>query len=214
MNGCPHLFAFALPVPPPGRRFPPASGPHPIPVSFLTAPVPLPPTPSLALTSSPLLLSIRAPPFVPSTLPLSHSISLYLSSPNVFIVAVFSRDSSPFAVCPCIASSLPRALRTKRARARSLAPLRAAPRVALRSPLENVLTTSVLLFLRRSARLLSRERARARARERSVLPLSTVFSAHSVCSANPFLSLFPRFYSSEPVFPPAISLPCVPSDPT
>lgn len=138
-----------------------------------------PPTPSLALTSSPLLLSIRAPPFVPSTLPLSHSISLYLSSPNVFIVAVFSRDSSPFAVCPCIASSLPRALRTKRARARS------APRVALRSPLENVLTTSVLLFLRRSARLLSR----ARARERSVLPLSTVFSTHSVCSANPFLSL-------------------------
>lgn len=67
-------------------------------------------------------------------------------------------------------------------------------------PLENVLTTSVLLFLRRSARLLSRARAG------SVLPLSTMFSAHSVFH-DPFLSSLA--FTSEPVFPPAISLPYV-----
>lgn len=162
MNGCPHLFAFALPVPP-GRRFPPASGPHPIPVSFLTAPVPRPPTPSLALTSSPLLLSIRAP-FVPSTLPLSHSISLYLSSPNVFIVAVFSRDSSPFAVCPCIASSLPRALRTKRARARALArSLARSARCSPLSPGERINDECFTLSPEVGPFAFARARARARA---------------------------------------------------
>lgn len=75
----PHLFSFAL------LPLLPSS------LLILDCLCPLsPPILSLALTSSPLLLSIRGP--------------LYLSSPNVvFIVAVFSGH---VVVCPCIASSL------------------------------------------------------------------------------------------------------------
>lgn len=176
MNGCPHSFSFALPVPP-SRRFPHGPVPSPPPLSLLILDCSRSPTLSRALTSSPLLLSIRGP-------------SLYLSSPNVFIVAVFSRDSSPFAVCPCIASSLPRALRTKR---------------ALLSALPwNVLTTSVLLFLRRSARLLSR------ARTLCFAIIHYVFC--TFCVPRSF-SLFPRFYQrasfSTDDFP-SLRLPIVP----
>lgn len=144
------------------------------PVSFLTAPIP--PLRPLALTSSPLLLSIRGP-------------SLCLSSPNVFIVAVFSRDSSLFAVCPCIASSLPRALRTKRARARAL----------LSALLENVLTTSVLLFLRRSARLLSRARTLFCHYSLCFLRSTILFSLPSLLPASQFFHRrfpFPAIFRS------------------
>lgn len=67
----PHLSSFALlPLLPPPLLILDCLFPPPPPSS------PPPPVLSLALTSSPLLLSIRGP--------------LYLSSPNVFIVAVFS----------------------------------------------------------------------------------------------------------------------------
>lgn len=174
----------------------------------LPSPFPSPPRPSLPPCQRPpphsrLILDCSRPP-TPHSVPCSYVIpttTLYPgppSSPPPSLSLTLSLSisphrtfsSSPFFLgtrrrLPFVLVSHPlfhgHSVRSARARARS------APRVALRSPLENVLTTSVLLFLRRSARLLSRERTRAR--ERSVLPLSTVFSAHSVCSANPFLSL-------------------------
>lgn len=170
MNGCPHPFFFALPAPP-LPRFPPGHRPP-------------------SLISLALLILDCSPASCPSLLRHPHYYSLsgaplYLSSPNVFIVAVFSRDSSPFAVCPCIASSLPTgALRTKRAR------------VALRSPRERI-NECFTLSLRRSARLLLRARARARARA-LFCHYPPVFSAHSVLHRS--FSLFLRFYPSEPVF--------------
>lgn len=120
---------FLRPSRPSLPRFPRWHRPLLVLFSFLTAPTPFPFCP--LLLRHPHYYSLSGAP-------------LYLSSPNVFIVAVFSRDSSPFAVCPCIASSLPRALRTKR---------------ALLSALPGNVLTSVLLFLRRSARLLSRARS-------------------------------------------------------
>lgn len=103
---------------------------------------------------------------------------LYLSSPNVF-VAVFSRDSSPFAVCPCIASSLPRVLRTKR---------------TFLSALPGSVLTSVLLFLQKLARLLSR--ASARAFCFAIIPCFL----HILCSTILF-SLPSRFPASQFLFP-------------
>lgn len=114
------------------------------------------PTPSLALTSSPLLLSIRAPlrPLHPPSLSLYLTLSLSISPHRTFSSSPFflgTRRRLPFVL---VSHPLFHGHSVRSA---------LAPRVALRSPLENVLTTSVLLFLRRSARLLSRERARARA---------------------------------------------------
>lgn len=81
---------------------------------------------------------------------------------------------------------------------RSVRSARARARVALRSPRERIndecftLSPEVGPF--------------AFARARSVLPLSTMFSAHSVFH-DPFLSSLA--FTSKPVFPPAISLPRV-----
>lgn len=181
MNGCPHPSSFALPVPPvpPVRRFPPPGiAPLLFLFSFLTAPVPSPHSVpcSYVIPTTTLYPGPLSPPSS-----LSLSVSLRLSSPNVFIVAVFFLSSGLVAVCPCIASSLLRALRTKRALLSALSPL---PRLP---PLENVLTTSVLLFLQRSARLLSRARAVCFAIIRYVFCTFCVYH-------DPFLSSLPRFY--------------------
>jgi len=163
MNGCPHPFSFALPVPPSRAtlwHFPLLSF-----FSFLTAPASPPFHSVLWLLRHPHYYSLSGAP-------------LYLSSPNVF-VAVFSRDSSPFAVCPCIASSLPRALRTKR---------------TFLSALPGSVLTSVLLFLQRLARLLSR--ASARAFCFAIIPCFL----HILCSTILF-SLPSRFPASQFPFP-------------
>lgn len=190
--------------PPPGRRFPPASaGPHPIPVSFLTAPVPRPPTPSLALTSSPLLLSIRAPlrPLHPPSLSLYLSLSL--------LTERFHRRrffSGLVAVCRL---SLYRILSSTgtpyeaRARARSA-------RCSPLSPGERINDECFTL----SPEVGPFAFARARARASGLFCHYPLCFLHILCAPRILFSLFPRFYSSEPVFPPAISLPCVPSDPT
>lgn len=126
-----------------------------------------------------LLFSFLTAPVPPHSVPRSYVIPTttlypgplsYLSSPNVFIVAFFPRDSSPFAVCPCIASSLPRALRTKR---------------ALLSAHPGSVLTSVLLFLRQVGPF-----AFARARICFAI-IHYVFC--TFCAPRSF-SLFPRFY--------------------
>jgi len=169
MNGCPYLFSFALPAPP--SRASLLASPPPLSLLILDCSCLLPPLPD----SVPLLL--RHPHY--------YSLSgapLYLSSRNVFIVAVFSRDSSPFAVCPCIASSLLRALRTKR---------------ALLSALPGSLLTNVLLFT------LSPEVGPfAYARAVCFAIIHYVFCTFCI----PSFSLFPRF-SQRASFSSTISFP-------
>lgn len=128
--------------------------------SFLTAPTPFPFCP--LLLRHPHYYSLSGAP-------------LYLSSPNVFIVAVFF--SGLVAVCRL---SLYRILSS------TGAPYEA--RVTLRSPRERInecftLSPEVGPF--------------AFARAQSVLPLSAMFSAHSVFH-DPFLSSLA--FTSEPVF--------------
>lgn len=138
--------------------------------SFLTAPAP--PTRSLALTSSPLLLSIRGPsPISPHR--------TFSSSP--FFLGTRLR-------LPFVLVSHPlfhgRSVRSARC--------------ALRSSRERINECFTLSPAGRPVCFRARE---------SVLPLSTMFSAHSVLH-DPFLSL-PSLLPASQFFAPTISLPYV-----
>lgn len=156
MNGRPHFFSFGPRPATPVTSFP----------SSLASPPPL----------SRLILDCSRPPLRPLLLRHPHYYSLSGASLSISPHRTFS--SSPFFLgtrrrLPFVLVSHPlfhgRAFRTKRARVASALP-------------GNVLTTSVLLFLRRSARLLSRARS--------------LFCHYPLCFLHILrsFSLFPRFY--------------------
>lgn len=203
MNGCPHLFAFALPVPPLRPSLPPCQRPPPH--SRLILDCSRPPSPH-SVPCSYVIPTTTLYPGPPSSPPpsLSLALSLSISPHRTFSSSPFflgTRRRLPFAVCPCIASSLPRALRTKRARSARCSPL---------SPGERINDECFTL----SPEVGPFSFARARARASGLFCHYPLCFLHILCAPRILFSLFPRFYSSEPVFPPAISLPCVPSDPT
>lgn len=179
MNGCPHSFSFALPVPPCPAV--PLASPPPLLFSLLILDCSCP-SPPLPLPSSSYLcpLLLRHPHYYSLS---GAPLSLSLLTERFHRRRFFSRLVAVCRLSLYRILSSTGAPRTKRA--------------LLLSALPGSALTSVLLFLRRSARLLSR------ARTLCFAIIHYVFC--TFCTPRSF-SLFPRFYQGA-TFSPAISLP-------